>query len=187
MRLSIVFLLASGALALTACDTEKAPAPHGGGNMTSEAPAPSAGKGIDRCHAGTPAPDAPFRDPEGEPVTLAAFQGKPVLVNLWATWCAPCVAELPTLDALAAKGRIEVVAISQDMQGREAVDPFFAKRDFKALQPYVDTDAAVMTALGATILPTTILYDSSGKEVWRMTGEEDWASEKAADLIAEAH
>lgn len=183
MRLSIVFLLASGALALSACDTEKAEAPQAEADQS--APNQSLA-GIDRRQAGKPAPDLAFEDGAGEPVTLAAFGGKPVLVNLWATWCAPCIAELPTLDALAQRRDVEVVAISQDMGGREAVDAFFEKRPVKALEAYLDPDAALMTALGATTLPTTILYDAQGREVWRMIGEEDWTGKEAAALIAEA-
>lgn len=183
MRLSIVFLLASGALALAACDTEKGEVPQADANAAT--PAESVA-GIDRSHAGQAAPDAAFEDGSGEPVTLARFAGKPVLVNLWATWCAPCIAELPTLDALAQKGGIEVVAVSQDMGGREAVDAFFEKRPVKALEAYLDPDAALMTALNATTLPTTILYDAQGREVWRWVGEQDWTSADAARLIAEA-
>ncbi|WP_226372631.1 TlpA family protein disulfide reductase [Allosphingosinicella flava] len=182
MRLSITFLLGFGALALSACDTEKAPEPQGNAAET----APSQAAGIDRSHKGKAAPDAAFQDPDGEPVTLAAFKGKPVLVNLWATWCAPCIAELPTLDVLAAAGTVPVVLVSQDMGGREAVDAFLAKRALKALDSHLDPDAALMTALGASTLPTTILYDAEGKEVWRMVGEKDWSGAEAASLIAEA-
>src|SRR5215213_4472067 len=70
---------------------------------------------LDRSHAGDPAPGAAFENPEGEPASLADFRGKPLLLNLWATWCAPCVVEMPTLDALAAREgeRLEVLTVSQ--------------------------------------------------------------------------
>ena len=133
------------------------------------------------------APAVLFRDPDGEPASLADFRGKPVLVNLWATWCAPCIAEMPTLDALAARERgIEVLALSQDIGGPEKVDAFFAARKFRALEPFVDTELAVMTELGISTLPTTILYDAAGKEVWRMTGMEEWTGSRAARLLKEA-
>ncbi|WP_245409677.1 TlpA family protein disulfide reductase [Allosphingosinicella vermicomposti] len=186
MRLSIFFLPIIGALALAACDREKAPAPQAQANETAPTPASASGKGIDRSQAGKAAPDTAFQGPDGEEVTLADFAGKPVLANLWATWCAPCIAELPTLDALARRGDVQVVLISQDMGGREAVDAFFAKRPLKVLESHLDGDAALMMALNTSTLPTTILYDSEGKEVWRMVGEKDWAGEEAAKLIAEA-
>ncbi|HEV2746646.1 MAG TPA: redoxin family protein [Allosphingosinicella sp.] len=142
---------------------------------------------LDRSKAGTPAPAAAFEDPAGEPVTLAEFRGKPLLVNLWATWCAPCIAEMPTLDAFAARdGPIEVLAISQDLGGQEKVDAFFAKRRFRKLEPYVDPDMALMGELKLESLPTTILYDAQGRELWRMTGIEDWTGDRAARLLKEA-
>jgi thiol-disulfide isomerase/thioredoxin len=151
------------------------------------APAAPAGR-LDRSHAGTPAPKAWFRDPHDDPASFEDFRGKPLLVNLWATWCAPCVAEMPTLDALAARegDRLRVLALSQDHDGRAKVEAFFAGRDFTNLEPYLDPELAVMAALGVTILPTTILYDSQGREVWRVTGIEDWESDRAAALVAEA-
>ncbi len=129
----------------------------------------------------------PFTSAAGKKLTLADFAGKPILLNLWATWCAPCVKEMPTLDALAvAKGdALQVLTISQDLKGAELVTPFFEKAMFKKLQPWLDTDIAWSMKLGAN-LPMTILFDSSGKEVWRVSGGMDWTSAKAAALIAEA-
>jgi thiol-disulfide isomerase/thioredoxin len=142
---------------------------------------------LDRSHAGSAAPAVLFEDPAGEPASLADFRGKPVLVNLWATWCAPCVVEMPSLDALAAREqRIQVLALSQDMNGQAKVDAFFEQRKFAMLEPYIDAELTLMTQLGVTTLPTTILYDAEGREVWRMAGLEDWQSPRAAELIAEA-
>jgi thiol-disulfide isomerase/thioredoxin len=143
---------------------------------------------LDRSHAGAPAPAAAFEDPRGGKASLSDFRGRPLLVNLWATWCAPCVTELPTIDALAARedGRLRILAISQDNDGRAKVDRFFADHHFSALEPYIDSKLGLMPELGADTLPTTILYDSDGREVWRMIGIADWGSRSSAALIAEA-
>ncbi|WP_368389677.1 TlpA family protein disulfide reductase [Sphingomonas pokkalii] len=142
---------------------------------------------VDRSQKGETAPTIPFTDAAGKKTTLAAFKGKPVLLNLWATWCVPCIKEMPTLDTLAGRmgDRLVILPLSQDLKGMEVVGPFFQKNGYKQLKPYLDTDTAFSVQLGAN-LPTTILYDSAGKEVWRVAGEFDWAGDKASALIAEA-
>ena len=142
---------------------------------------------VDRSHAGLPAPNELFQDPAGEPASIPQFAGKAVLLNLWATWCAPCVVEMPTLDSLAAReANIIVLAVSQDRNGQEKVEEFFADRDFRKLQPNIDPEQALMRRLGLSTLPTTILYDASGREIWRISGMADWEGPSAARLIAEA-
>jgi hypothetical protein len=79
-----------------------------------------------------------------------------------------------------------VVAVSQDLAGAEKVAPFFAKGRFARLQPYLDPKVGLSVALNAE-LPTSILYDARGREVWRMTGGMDWTSAAARKLLAEAH
>ena len=188
MRLVIALLLGL-APALAGCDRQKAVEPQGEAAAANAAEKGSYPTGrLDRSHAGTAAPDATFEDPHGRPARLSDFRGQPVLVNLWATWCGPCVVEMPSLDALAVREgeAIEVLALSQDMEGRQKVSDFFAARNFRRLEPYLDPNLAVMTALGIDTLPTTILYDAEGREVWRMTGMADWESERAARLLTEA-
>lgn len=175
-------------LLLLASACERQPAPSNSMRQSAAPAAPRAAGKLDRSHAGKPAPETEFDDPDGETVTLASFEGKPLLLNFWATWCGPCVKEMPTLDRLAARAgaKLQVVALSQDSGGREKVDAFFSKAKLTALEPYIDPKLAVMSQLRVEVLPTTILFDSKGREVWRVVGEEDWTSARAAALLAEA-
>jgi thiol-disulfide isomerase/thioredoxin len=189
---------------MAGCDRQKAAAPQGNAPLANAAPnasGPAAGPApagapaqayptgrLDRSHAGTVAPDLVFEDGEARPVRLSVFRGRPLLVNLWATWCGPCVVEMPSLDALAARrtGNLAIIAVSQDTERRKVTD-FFAARRFARLQPYLDANMGLMTALRLDTLPTTILYDAQGREVWRMTGMADWQGDRAARLLAEAN
>lgn len=201
MRSVIALLLFSAAISIGGCDRQSAgrgQAGQGGTDVTGTA-ATSAAKGaqtdgnaraiarmIDRSHRGERAPDIVFRGPDGARMTLAALRGRPVLLNLWATWCPPCVAEMPTLDALAVRegDRLHVVPLSQDLEGIGRVNDFFTRARFASLQPYLDDRAAFSAATGGN-LPTTILYDARGREVWRLAGGLDWTSAAARRLIAE--
>ena len=140
---------------------------------------------LDRSHKGEAAPAIAFSDPAGKPTSIKAFAGKPVLLNLWATWCGPCVAELPTLDKAAAG--ITVVAVSQDIgaDGAAKAAAFLRAHGVTHLPPYADPETRLSVAYAAS-LPTSVLYDSTGHEVWRMTGGMDWTSETAKQLLAEA-
>jgi len=156
------------------------------------APSAEAGphKGVDRTHRGKSAPDASFSDPDGEQTNLAALSGKPTLVNLWATWCAPCVKELPTLDRLAAAhgkdGALQVVAISQDTGPHASVVAFLGTHKIQKLEAYQDSKMGLSGALDAEVLPTSILFDAQGREVWRYVGDLDWTGPEAARLLSEA-
>jgi thiol-disulfide isomerase/thioredoxin len=180
LRLLIVLLLAFAcAVPVSGCAKSNTEADQVKGPVTGL---------LDRSHAGTPAPDFNFEDPAGKPTNIAAFRGRPVLVNLWATWCAPCVIEMPSLDALAQRegDALEVLTLAQDLDGRPLVTRFFGERNFRAIEPYLDPQMQFMTALKLSTLPTTILYDSEGKEVWRMVGRAEWESERVARLLDEA-
>ncbi len=143
---------------------------------------------FDTSQAGSLMPAIVLTDPAGKELNTGALQGQPVLVNLWATWCAPCVVEMPMLDELAQDyaGRMRVVTISQDARGTEVVAPFFAQNSFDNLPSWLDPDAEFGQALGNGGLPVTVLYDASGREVWRVTGGYDWTSDAAKTRIDEA-
>ncbi|MGB7406109.1 MAG: TlpA disulfide reductase family protein [Pacificimonas sp.] len=159
-------------LAVTACDasspvTDTAEAPQAEPRATGVALFDKAGEA---------APDVTMTREGGAPMSLAAFRGTPTLVNLWATWCAPCIAELPALDRLAeAKDYdMNVVAVSQDLQGWEQVTPFLEQMPLPNLTVVADEAGALSTALGEQGLPVTILYDAEGKEIWRVIGPREW-------------
>jgi peroxiredoxin len=133
-----------------------------------------------------PAPLAPFMKDGTVRRTLADYQGQGVVLNLWATWCTPCVLEMSSLNRLHAEMAgtgIEVLALSQDFGGADAVRRFYLRRGIKHLDVLVDTGAKVFHALGAEGLPTTILVDAAGDEVGRILGPLEWDTPEALDFV----
>lgn len=132
-----------------------------------------------------PVPAAALVDADGKPVDLAAWQGKWVVLNLWATWCAPCRKEMPALDALNktydAKG-LSVVTVATGPNPVPAIRAFFDETGVTSLPMVRDPDQAFARALGVFGLPTTLLLDPAGREVARMQGEADWAAPEAHRL-----
>lgn len=178
-----VLLITAALLALGACHKSQ----HQPTSNESAALAPAGPhKGVDRTHKGTPAPDTSFTNASGKETSLAKLSGKPTLVNLWATWCAPCVKELPTLDRLSkANSDLQVLAVSQDDGPHPSVVAFL-KSKAPDLAPNQDPKMALSGKLGAEVLPTSVLFDAQGKEVWRYVGDLDWTSPEAARLLSEA-
>jgi thiol-disulfide isomerase/thioredoxin len=176
-RLSFTLALVLG-LAVAGCD-RGAP---GAVQESSASSAPTAQ--IDYTQAGSDIPDFRLEDIEGRVLKRSALN-TPTLLNLWATWCAPCVKEMPLLDALAGEyeGRLKVLTVSQDMQGAEKVEPFFAANTFEWLEPWMDPKNALGFEIGGGVMPTTVLYDAAGEEVWRVQGEYDWSDEAARAAI----
>lgn len=132
-----------------------------------------------------PAPDVTFTDMEGKPASFADFRGKPAIVNLWATWCQPCLREMPSLERLQRKlaGRLVVVAISQDRGGEKTVAPFLARLGLDEVAIYLDPKSAVGKAFGVRGLPTSIILDAQGREVWRVEGTAEWDSEAVLAVL----
>lgn len=135
----------------------------------------------DCSRQGNELPDFTLTDPAGNTLAMASLKGKPLLVNLWATWCAPCVAELPQLDKLAG-GKLKVLTVSQDMQTEKVAD-FLKQRGVKNLEPWLDEKNELSAHYEIQTLPTTILYDAQGREVWRVTGPREWDSEATRKLL----
>ncbi len=194
-------------LAASGCDRQSDDAAQGAGNggavsngitadeVSPDEAQPAAGGAanasehlVDRSHKGAAMPDKAFTTADGKQTTLKQIaDGKPLLVNLWATWCAPCVAELPELDraaqGAAAKG-VRVIAVSQDMEPA-AVPAFWRARKLTTLQTWLDPENVLGFHYGTGTLPTTVLYDKDGKEVARIVGALKWDGPDGAAFIAE--
>ncbi|TWA62107.1 thiol-disulfide isomerase/thioredoxin [Azospirillum brasilense] len=127
----------------------------------------------------TAVPELPFMDGEGRRVDLSEFKDRLVLLNLWATWCAPCVKEMPALDRLQAQlggPGFQVVALSVDRGGKDQVQPFYQRTGVKNLALYLDPSSASMQTLKLRGLPTTLLVDQEGRELGRIEGAVEWDS-----------
>lgn len=151
--------------------------PRGNPSVTPGAPiAPIA------AAARQPAKDLAFTDESGRPLRLAEFKGRVVLFNLWATWCPPCIAEMPSLDGLAAKlggARFQVVAVSLDRGGAGIVRRWFDKTGIRSLPLYTADAGQFVDAM----LPTSILIDADGRVAWQGHGAYDWEGAEAVGAV----
>jgi thiol-disulfide isomerase/thioredoxin len=133
------------------------------------------------------APEAVFFDSEGANTTLADFQGQFVVLNLWATWCAPCVAELPALARAQAALGDDALILPVDMEKKsvEEISAFLADNGAGSLPTYLDTDYALMQAFEAfTVgLPYTIFINASGQQVATASGPQEWDDPEAVEYI----
>jgi thiol-disulfide isomerase/thioredoxin len=127
-----------------------------------------------------------FADAKGQPIDLGHWKGRVVLLNLWATWCAPCRKEMPDLAKLQASlggPDFEVVALSVDRKGLAASQAFLQDIGVTTLGVYTEPEAKSLAALQALGLPATVLIDRNGQEVGRLLGAADWASADAQQLV----
>ena len=136
---------------------------------------PSVGK-ITPVSPKLPAPAAAFYGRDGKPIRLADWRGHWVLVNLWATWCAPCIKEMPSLDRMQAKlgPAISVVAISEDRGGSKVVEPFLARLAVPSLTIGLDVPDGILSGLKIRGLPTSFLIDPEGRIVAKLEGGTEW-------------
>ncbi|MGE5270108.1 MAG: TlpA family protein disulfide reductase [Thiohalocapsa sp.] len=132
-----------------------------------------------------PAPEVSFTDLDGKPVTLADFKGKPTVVNLWATWCQPCLKEMPSLERLQAQfgDKLVVAAVSEDHAGAKVVAPFIAEKGLQKLRIYLDPKSDLEHALKVRGLPTSIVLDASGQVVGHVEGDAEWDSDKMLAVL----
>jgi thiol-disulfide isomerase/thioredoxin len=131
-------------------------------------------------------PDIRFVDGEGKETSLKDFAGKAVLLNLWATWCAPCREEMPALDRLQKElgsDKFQVVALAVDKAGLDGARKFLEENKIDGLALYADPTARVGTELKAVGMPTTLLIDAQGREIGRLIGPAAWDSPDAKRLI----
>lgn len=130
--------------------------------------------------------EAGFVDLYGNRVKIADFAGKVVLLNFWASWCPPCLAEMPSIDALAGDLQgddFAVVAISSDRAGAESAQATFDDLDVENLKVYHDRSRDMGRQAGVLGLPVTLILDRQGREIARVHGDADWNSPETRALI----
>lgn len=133
-----------------------------------------------------PPPVLAFRNRTGAALDLEKFAGRIVLVNFWATWCGPCIREMPSLVRL--QQRLEsksftIIALSEDRTGFDVITPFIAKHKLGKLPVFHDPKSRSLLVLKVIGLPTSVLFDRKGRELGRLTGIAEWDSDEAAALI----
>jgi thiol-disulfide isomerase/thioredoxin len=132
-----------------------------------------------------PAPQLALTDMQGKPVALADFAGKFILANLWATWCQPCLKEMPELEQLQASlgPALTIVAISEDRGGAKVVEPFIAKLGLDKVAVLLDPGGEATRVFGVRGLPTTLFIDGDGKVVGRVEGAAAWSSAEMLGVV----
>ncbi|MEX2642982.1 MAG: TlpA disulfide reductase family protein [Acetobacterales bacterium] len=132
------------------------------------------------------APEASFQDGDGETRRLSEFRGRLVLVNLWATWCAPCVREMPSLDALQAElagEGLTVLPVSLDRGGAQVVRPFYEEHGLENLPVLADRTGGLFRTFAVRGVPTSVLIGREGQVLGRLEGDADWHSPEALALV----
>ncbi|MCB4823078.1 TlpA family protein disulfide reductase [Roseicella aerolata] len=151
--------------------------------------APQPPRGLVMRERPVPVPEFGFTDAEGRPLGPADFRGRIVLLNIWATWCVPCREEMPALDRLQAElgsPDFEVVALSIDRGGADAVRAFYEQIGIANLAVFLDRPNASSRALGVVGIPTTLLIDRDGREIGRAIGPLEWDSPETVGVIRRA-
>lgn len=130
--------------------------------------------------------DVVFKHEDGSDLTLAAFEGQYVVLNFWATWCAPCRKEMPHLselqDEFGGEG-LEVVTVATGTNQRPAMERFFEEIGVDNLPMHTDANSALARDMGVIGLPVTLIMDPQGLEIARLIGDADWASDNAKAIL----
>jgi len=175
MRRHIIFAAGAGMLAATALPRKP-----------NAETLPPLSEGLSLVSPPQDPPDGVFAAADGSVHRLSDFKGRGMVVNLWATWCAPCVAEMPSLEALSkalAPHDIAVLPLSSDFGGAGAVQTWYEQHGITALPVLLDPKGALARAFKARGIPTTIIIEAAGKEVARLEGAADWGAPAAQALI----
>lgn len=133
-------------------------------------------------------PETVFTEPEGAEHRLADYRGKVVLVNFWATWCAPCREEMPSLDALQAEmggDDFEVLPIATGRNAPAKITKFYEETGVSNLPILLDSGQKLAREMGVLGLPVSVLIDRDGTEVARLLGDADWSGEAAMQVISQ--
>ncbi len=133
-----------------------------------------------------PGSEVAFTSDTGSEMTLAAFDGQYVVLNFWATWCAPCRKEMPHLSALQQQlggDKMQVVTVATGRNPRPAMERFFAEIGVDNLPLHTDPRQALARNMGVLGLPVTLILDRDGQEIARMQGDADWSSESAVAIM----
>ncbi len=158
-----------------------------GASEKGRVPFPGAGKLI-RLAAPQSVPELSFADAEGKTRRLSEWRGRMVVLNLWATWCAPCKTEMPSLDRLEAKlggAGFAVIALSLDRGGLKEPSAFFEREGISRLKLYNDAAGEASIRMKAPALPLTVVLNGKGEEIARFLGPAEWdAPERVSELLA---
>jgi thiol-disulfide isomerase/thioredoxin len=133
-------------------------------------------------------PELSFIDGDGHARSLADFKGRPVLLNIWATWCAPCRKEMPSLDRLQADhdlSQLVVLPLSLGRQGLPVVKKFYDELGLRSIGIFLDQSRVTASKVNAVGLPTTLFIDRDGREIGRKNGPAEWDSAEVVTLVRE--
>ena len=144
------------------------------------------GEDLERIDPPAAVPDGVFTDASGAEHRLTEFKGRGMVVNLWATWCVPCVSEMPSLEVLSralAPADIAVLPLSSDRGGADAVQGWFQQHNVTGLPVLLDPKGALARMFNARGIPTTIIINAKNQQVARLEGAADWGASDAQDLV----
>lgn len=185
-RLVLVLIVSATAAAATATSMIVAISPPlASGEEAACAAAPEVYPGFQATRPAVPAPDIAFIEDGTVERRLAEFRGRGVVLNFWATWCAPCVREMPALDRLQAQSgdAFAVLALSGDRGGAPVVAAFYDKVRIANLANLVDPGRKALRAMSIRGLPTTVLIDARGDEIGRVLGAAEWDAPEAIEFV----